>query len=401
MDQYTPNGTKYYTVEPETHKKRGAKTALAVIAGALAVLLLMGGIMFATANYISAQYEKRLNEIAAGNNMEENRSPSFLPPEEDVKLVVSETPPTPVKGEVGDPDLSISDVVALVADTVVEIVTSEAYRNGLVYESGAGSGVIVNENGIILTNHHVVESASAITVRLTNGNTYEASLVATDAESDLAILKIEANETLSCVVFEKSENVVAGETVIAIGNPLGLLGGTVTDGIVSATSREVNVEGGTMTLLQHNAAISPGNSGGALFNLRGKLIGIVNAKYSSDGAEGLGFAIPSDTVVKVYNDLIQYGYVKGRPDTGITLGSMYYSYFSYVICVTESRYTNELMPKDVIVSIDGVKPSSLAEAQQMLRGYEIGDTVTFVVNRTEGRTEVQHTVKITVREYEP
>ncbi len=405
--EYTPNGTRYTqnTYESVREPRRGRRTVLMILAGVLSVTLLMGGVMLGTASYIADRYETRFDELAANPALPSEepsvQPPSFLPSEEDVKLVVSETPPTAAKGEVGDPDLSISDVVSLVADTVVEIVTSEAYRNGLVYESGAGSGVIVNESGVILTNHHVVESASAITVRLTNGHTYEASLVATDAESDLAILKIEPNETLSSVVFEKSENIVAGETVIAIGNPLGLLGGTVTDGIISATSREVNVDGGTMTLLQHNAAISPGNSGGALFNLRGKLIGIVNAKYSSDGAEGLGFAIPSDTVVKVYNDLIQYGYVKGRPDTGVTLGSMYYSYFSYVICVTDSRYTDELKPKDVIVSIDGVKPASLAEAQQMLRSYEIGDTVTIVVNRVEGRTEVQHTVTLAVQEYEP
>ncbi len=409
-ENFTPNGTKYTgNYDSSSYIRTKKYPVFAVIAGVLAVLILMGAVMVGTASYIRSQYEKRFDEIMAGIPDSGDESdvgsveqiPSFMPSVGDAELEVSETPKTPTKGEVGDADLAISDVVALVADTVVEIVTSEAYRNGLVYESGAGSGVIVNKSGVILTNHHVIESASAITVRLTNGNTYEATLVATDAESDLAILKIEPNETLSCAVFEKSENVVAGETVIAIGNPLGLLGGTVTDGIISATSREVSVGGDTMSLLQHNAAISPGNSGGALFNMRGKLIGIVNAKYSSDGAEGLGFAIPSDTVVKVYNDLIEYGYVKGRPDTGITLGSMYYSFFSYVICVNESRYTDELKPKDVLVSIDGIQPTSLAEAQQMLRSYEIGDTVTLVVKRTEGRTEVQHTVTLTVREYEP
>ncbi len=409
--EYTPNGTKYtgntYVYENGVYRGQSAKGKrsrsiflIALVSSLIAVLALVLT-LFLMAKYFELVSRTSKGDLADNDVKQEVQAPSFLPPEDDIRLVISETAPTPTKGSVGDADLTLSDVVSLVRDTVVEIVTSEAYRNGLVYESGAGSGVIVNDSGMILTNYHVIESASVITVRLTNGNTYEASLVASDAESDLAIIKIEPNETLSSAVFGKSENVLAGESVIAIGNPLGLLGGTVTDGIISATSREVSVDGQTMTLLQHNAAISPGNSGGALFNMRGELIGIVNAKYSSSGAEGLGFAIPADTAVKVYGDLINYGYVKGRPDTGVKLGSKYYSYFSYVICVTESRYTDELKPNDLIVSIDGVIPTSLAEAEQMLRDHKIGDTVTIVVSRTEGRTEVQHSVTITVREYEP
>ncbi len=408
-NEYTPNGTKYAPSSASgtttALKKRSVWPMIGAIVG---VLLAMALMIYGTALYVSYQYEQILGEMMSSDDRpsddlasDDTDAPSFLPSGDDVKIVISETAPPPTKGSVGDSDLALSDVVSLVGDTVVEIVTSEANRNGLVYESGAGSGVIVNESGVILTNHHVIESASAINVRLTNGNTYTATLVASDAESDLAILKIEPTETLKAAVFGKSDNVVAGEAVIAIGNPLGLLGGTVTDGIISATSREVSVEGGSMTLLQHNAAISPGNSGGALFNMRGELIGIVNAKYSSDGAEGLGFAIPSDTVVSVYEDLITYGYVKGRPDTGVTLGGMYYNYFNYVICVTESRYTDELKPYDVLISIDGVTPTSLAEAKAMLGSYEIGDTVTFVVSRTEGRAEVRYTVTVPVREYEP
>lgn len=410
---YTPNGTRYdhvYTDGRET--KRGGNSIVRALAVILAIAVAFGLVVFGTASYVSYRYEKLFENSMNGNSSNEKETtppvedsvpqvPSFLPSEEDVQIVVSDNGVTGTKGSVGDEDLTIADVAALVKDSVVEIITSEAHRNGLVYESGAGSGVIVNGNGIIITNNHVIESASAINVRLTNGHTYAATLVAADPQSDLAVLKIEPSETLSCAVFGKSTNVVTGETVIAIGNPLGLLGGTVTDGIISATSREVSIDGDTMTLLQHNAAVSPGNSGGALFNLRGELIGIVNAKYSSEGAEGLGFAIPADTVVKVYEDLIRYGYVKGRPDSGVTLGTMYYNFFNYVICITESRYTDALLPYDVLVSIDGVLPTSLAEAQAMLKGREIGDVITIVVSRTEGRTSTQHTVEVTVREYTP
>ena len=410
---YTPNGTRYdYVYTGEGVKRSRGRSAVKTAVTVLAVLLAMVLIVFATANYVSYRYEKMLENAMNGGALggadtdssadsTPSQEPAFLPSGEDVQIVVSDSKGTEVKGEIGDGDLTITDVTALVQDSVVEVITSEAYRNGLVYESGAGSGVIINEKGMIITNNHVIESASAINVRLTNGHTYEAKLVATDPQSDLAILKIDPNETLSYAVLGKSANVVTGETVIAIGNPLGLLGGTVTDGIISATSREVTIDGDTMTLLQHNAAVSPGNSGGALFNLRGELIGIVNAKYSSEGAEGLGFAIPSDTVVRIYEDLIRYGYVKGRPDSGITLGTMYYNFFNYAICITESRYTDALLPYDVLVSIDGVQPKSLAEAEAMLKSYEIGDVITVVVSRTEGRTSTKHTVEITVREYEP
>ena len=408
---YTPNGTRYDYVYTEGGARRDTRRSVVrTVSAILAIAVAIGLIVFLTASYISYRYERllgmqgELSQESATEVQKEDppvQTPSFLPSGEDVQIVVSDSGATSTKGSVGDDGLTVADVVALVKDTVVEIISSEAHRNGLVYQSGAGSGVIVNEKGIIITNHHVIESASAINVRLTNGNTYAATLVATDPQSDLAILKIEPNETLSCAFFGKSENVIAGETVIAIGNPLGLLGGTVTDGIISATSREVSIDGDTMTLLQHNAAVSPGNSGGALFNLRGELIGIVNAKYSSEGAEGLGFAIPADTVVSVYEDLIRYGYVKGRPDSGITLGTMYYNFFNYVICITESRYTEELLPYDVLVSIDGVQPTSLAEAEAMLKGHEIGDVITVVVSRTEERTTTQHTIEVVVREYTP
>lgn len=410
---YTPNGTRYdYVYEEGGVKRKNTSSIVRTLAIILAAVLGFMFVIFATAGYVSWRYEKMLETSMNGGVSNEgetisptedmqSQAPSFLPSGEDVQIVVSNSEVTGIKGSVGDSNLTIADVVALVQDSVVEVITSEAYRNGLVYESGAGSGVIVNQKGIIITNHHVIESASAINVRLTNGHTYAATLVATDPQSDLAVLKIEPNETLSYAMFGESANLVAGETVIAIGNPLGLLGGTVTDGIISATSREVTIDGDTMTLLQHNAAVSPGNSGGALFNLRGELIGIVNAKYSSDGAEGLAFAIPSDTVVKVYEDLIRYGYVKGRADSGITLGTMYYNFFNYAICIAQSRYTDELLPYDVLVSIDGVQPTSLAEAEAMLDRYEIGDVITIVVSRTEGRTSTQHTVEVRVREYEP
>jgi serine protease Do len=227
-----------------------------------------------------------------------------------------------------------------------------------------------------------------------------AYLKRSDAETDLAVIKIEPKESLTIAVGGKSENVRVGEEVLAIGNPLGLLGGTVTNGIVSALEREVTIDGETMTLLQHNAAVSPGNSGGALFNMRGELIGIVNAKYSSSGAEGLGFAIPMDTVKAVYNDLIDYGYVRGRADHGLEIIQQYTmrpGYYGYVVYIVESKYNSELLYGDRLVAIDGVAPATAGEAYELLDRYKIGDKVEITVYRS-GQ---EKTVELTISEYHP
>ena len=169
---------------------------------------------------------------------------------------------------------------------------------------GAGSGVIISENGYIITNHHVIEGAGAITVRLTNGCEYAAGVVGSDPDGDIALIKIDATD-LCAATIGSSKSVVVGQQVLAIGNPLGTLGGTVTDGIISALDRKIPIDGVEMTLLQTNAAINPGNSGGGLFNRSGELIGIVNAKRAETGVEGLGFAIPVDIAWEIALQIAQ------------------------------------------------------------------------------------------------
>lgn len=193
-------------------------------------------------------------------------------------------------------DLTVAQVVDLVADTVVEITTTNVVTDifyGQYVTSGAGSGVIITENGYIITNYHVIDGARSVTVRLTDGSEFDADIVGGDQSTDVAVLKINATG-LNAAVLGSSRSLVVGQEVVAIGNPLGSLGGTVTDGIISALDRSVVVDGHRMTLMQTNAAINPGNSGGGLFNRAGELIGIVNAKQSNTGIEGLGFAIPID-----------------------------------------------------------------------------------------------------------
>lgn len=406
--------------EPSRHKASSGRTKLAAVIGImLAVLLICCAAAFVSArvafsyydnlykDYVASQEEQNQEKQTQSQNIEKNppvaeteaetaESELLFSSDADTEIQNSQSSGVTVDGAVGDSDLSKADVVALVANSVVEITTSETLRNGLVYESGAGSGVIVNESGVIITNNHVVAGGTNISVRLTNGNVYEAKFVAADSDSDIAILKISPKEQLTAAHCGDSDKLVVGEEVLAIGNPLGLLGGTVTNGIVSAREREVTVEGETMTLLQHNAAISPGNSGGALFNMRGELIGIVNAKYSSSGAEGLGFAIPMNTVLEVYNDLIEFGYVKGKPDHGLTIVTDGYYFFTQLY-ITSSRYTDELRYGDRLIAIDGQTVSTVNEAYALLDRYGIGETVDITVVRSNQ----QITVTLEICEYTP
>lgn len=307
-----------------------------------------------------------------------------------------------------------------VADTVVEISTETVVNGGFLgnyVSSGAGSGVIISDDGYIVTNHHVISGADTVTVRLKDGDSYEALVVGTDEASDIAVLWIDSQQPLPAATLGCSADLIVGEYVFAIGNPLGSLGGTLTDGIISATARQINIGGSPMTLLQTNAAVNPGNSGGGLFNMAGQLIGVVNAKCSQDDVEGLGFAIPIDTAYDVICQLIEYGYVRGVVDSGLTLydasstlaawknfGSMRLG--AYIV---ESKYSDELRFGDYLLSMNGVSITQTADAEQVLATCAVGDTVTVEVIRLEARTkngrtemvETTRTVQLTLREYVP
>lgn len=292
---------------------------------------------------------------------------------------------------------SLSDVAGAVTPSVVvvtteQIVTDNYFWGGQQVLSGAGSGVILTTDGYIVTNYHVVEGARQITVTLHDDSTYTATVVGSDQQSDIALLKIDATG-LTPAVLGDSDSVQVGEVVIAVGNPMGTLGGTVTDGIVSALNRDISVEGNEMTLMQTSAAISPGNSGGGLFNTNGELIGIVNAKYSDEDAEGLGFAIPVNAMKTVVQDLLENGYVTGRPALGITVitvgdvqTAMQYGVSSlgvYVNSVDEGSGAEAAGMKagDRIVSIGTQLVESTDDVTNALKSYNVGDVVEVQVDR--------------------
>ena len=302
----------------------------------------------------------------------------------------------------GGDNLTTAQVAALVTPSVVPITTEAVvYSNWSWFgqrqiESGAGSGVIISDDGYILTCAHVVDGADDITVQV-DGTDYDATVIGSDSASDVAVLKIDA-EGLTPAVVGDSNALTVGEEVMAVGNPLGNLSGTVTNGIVSALNRDVSIQSNdgsilNLSLIQTNASISPGNSGGGLFNMAGELIGIVNAKSQASGAEGLGFAIPINTAIAIAQDLLENGYVSGRPYLGITyvavtdeataqqLGVSTYGIYIVDVSAGSGAAQAGLEPGDRIVSIDGAEVAARDDVSAIIDGHAAGDTISITVAR--------------------
>ena len=313
------------------------------------------------------------------------------------------------KIEVELPEGTVAAAAELAGDSVVEITTESMTTSffGQYVQSGAGSGVIIDaDDGYIITCAHVIDGASTVTVTLKDGTEYNAKIIGSDSRTDIAVIQIEGNN-LVAATLGNSDNLVVGQTAIAIGNPLGTLGGTVSSGIISALNREITIDGQGYSLLQIDTSINPGNSGGGLFDIKGNLIGVVNAKSGGDGSgttiEGLGFAIPINQAIEVAKSLTEKGYVAGRVSLGI-----------YVYEVTEANrntYSADLYQSeykdlldyitdygvyfleyqkgqkgdfefgDRIIAIDGVSVSDRSEIASLLEEYDVGDEVSITVSR--------------------
>lgn len=291
---------------------------------------------------------------------------------------------------------NFSEVYGVVADSVVDIDVFSSNKKA------SGSGVIIREDGHIITNYHVVENFSEIVVRLRDGSEYSAFYIGGDAKYDIAVIKINPipNAELVVPAFGKSSEIKVAEDVIAIGNPLGMLSGTVTKGIISAEIRKIRTDFYPMDYLQIDAPINNGNSGGAVFNLSGELIGIVTAKVNdfmygnqTVSVEGLGFAIPIDVALRCAQDLIQYGYVTGEPELGISIGSN-----NSGVVITESR-NDQLRVNDKIVAINDKEVKSMEDIYFVTDRMEIGDEIKLTVRR--GYSQSTFDVVITVEEYKP
>ena len=300
----------------------------------------------------------------------------------------------------------LTEVVSHISKTVVEVYTESVSYNSFYGEyvtEGAGSGVIITSDGYIITNNHVIEGASSIKVTLSTGEIYEAELIGTDSVSDIAVIKI-AVDNLPSAVFGDSDKLQVAQNCIAIGNPLGTLGGTVTTGIISALSRDITIDGQKMTLLQTDTSINPGNSGGGLFNYSGELIGIVNAKSSGNNIEGIGFAIPINYVKEIAKQLIENGYVLGRGQLGIVAVNIdsiqmawNYGVNNYGIYVKEVTGENAkkagLVEGDLIVAVNGTETLSLEQLRAQINQHSAGDEVNLTIIRNKEKIAINITLE--------
>ena len=296
-------------------------------------------------------------------------------------------------------NMTIQEITKTAQKSVVEIRTegmvSDSWMQQYVTE-GAGSGVIISKDGYIMTNNHVIDGANKITVTTSDKHSYEATLVGTDQTNDVAVLKIKATG-LTPAVYGNSDQLQVGDMAVAIGNPLGELGGTVTAGIISATDRELSIDGKTMKLLQTDSSINPGNSGGGLFNGDGQLIGLVVAKSAGSDVEGLGFAIPINTAASVAHQLMDKGYVSGQPWTGMTYteGSSGLDFLFggesggtvYIYSVdTKVAKAAGFKAGDVVFAIDDHQITSIDDLTSVISSHKVGDKLKYTIVR-DGETK--------------
>ena len=270
---------------------------------------------------------------------------------------------------------------------------------------GVGSGVIFRNDGYIITNNHVIAGAKEIIVSLSDGNTVNGTLIGTDEMTDIAVVKVDA-KNLPTAELGDSDEVVVGEPAIAIGNPMGLeFQGSVTVGVISALNRTLDLNDRRVKLFQTDAAISPGNSGGALVNADGEVIGINSAKLATNGVEGMGFAIPINTVKTIVNELMDKGYV-ARPYLGVTIfDKPTAARYGYQLSIEKGVYVFQVgldspagragfQRGDIILSIDGKEVNSVTDVRNAVAAHKVGDKVKVLCDR-DGREE---TVEVTLEE---
>jgi len=304
-------------------------------------------------------------------------------------------------------DMSAEDIYEMACSQVVGIRTEMMEMVGIFGTQGStavsGSGFIISSDGYILTNYHVVETAYqrdlALVVSLHDGTEFEAKVIGFESSSDVALIKIEASG-LSAAVISNSDDIRVGQPVYAVGNPFGDLVYTMTDGIVSALDRVVTVDNKSISTFQFSAAVNSGNSGGPVYDSYGEVIGIVSAKIMGNSVEGIGFAIPINDAVEIASELIEHGYITGRPLIGITVetvDSAQANYFGWVV----GAYVRTVSPDtaaertglkigDIITKLGDTEIDSRESLTFALRRYKAGDTATLTIWRAG--TEMEKTV---------
>ena len=367
---------------------KAKKTFLGVISGAVAGSVMSAAITIGTMSYMSGKKTAVTDSAVSGAN------------QQSVQLLAEGS---------GKTELSTEEIAKRVGPSIVGISCTTQTQSYFGVQTGtsSGSGIIISADGNIMTNYHVISGGTNIKVKLNTGNEYDATVIGGDEKTDVAVIKIKANEELHVATLGNSDEVEVGSKAVAIGNPLASeLFGTVTQGVISGVNRTITVGQREMNLIQTDAAISPGNSGGALINKYGEVIGINSVKLVSDNAEGLGFAIPINEASTIVKDLIDYGYVKGRPVIGVSVREItkelaYYNnllidHGLYIMSVSEGSSAEKagLVRGDIIVKFDGKTVNSSTEMNKLRDKHKAGDTVSI----TFMRGTQEKTVNLTLSE---
>ena len=402
--QYTPG----YTFQPQTQpmpkvkkekKQRNRGFWKKVLAAVLVIALVAAGCGI-TAGAVNSRWEAQVN----------NQKALIAGMQKQLDDMQKQLDQGGASGPVGiaasGEALSPAQVYAQNVDSVVAITTSIVSMTpyGTTEGSSSGSGFILSADGYIVTNHHVIADSSKVFVVTYDGTEYPATVVGSDSTNDLAVLKVEA-ENLPAATLGSSDELIIGDMVVAIGNPLGDLTSTQTVGYISGKNREIVTDNTIIDMIQTDAAINPGNSGGPLFNMKGEVIGITTAKYSgttSSGAsiEGIGFAIPIDDVLTIISDLVDFGYVTGAY-LGVTVRNMDASSAS-MYGLPMGAYVDEVVPgasadragiqaKDIIIALGEYEVESITDLTRNLRHFRAGDTSTITVVRAGAQLELSIT----------
>ena len=397
---------RYHCSESFETPKKKKKTRSGMPAAAVVALCLVCAILGGLGGGAIAGTLVDKNESSTASNLPASSETIFNVAESSGKSEVVTN--VVASGEV----LSANQIYSLACSQVVAITSEISYASYFGYQTAAvsGSGFVISSDGYILTNYHVIEDAASggyeITVHTYDGSEYTASVVGYEADNDVAVLKIEA-EGLSAVTLGDSSTMNVGDAIYAVGNPLGTLQYTMTSGMVSALDRDITSYDSstgsynTINMFQIDAAVNSGNSGGPVYNDRGQVIGIVTAKYSDTGVEGLGFAVPINDAVAIANDLITKGYVSGKAYMGISVDtlpasvSQYYGlpYGAYVVSVTEGSCAEKagLVAGDIITAMDDIEITSGDDLISAKKGYRAGDTATLYVSRSGETLELSIT----------
>ena len=380
QEQQTQNSQPVYQSQPQggqtPHKNGKNRLGLKIASLALVCALLGGLVGGGTAYLVSNSSNSDTTEVNVSNRK---------PTEIQLKTVDGKNPMT-------DAELYAANVNSVVS---INVSATTNYFGQTVETAASGTGFFITQDGYILTNHHVISDASSVKVTLYNGETYDATVIGSDEDYDIAVLKIDVTGATP-VVLGDSSKVAIGESVAAVGNPLGELTFSMSEGIVSCVNRAVNVDGTPFNMIQVDCSINPGNSGGPLMNLYGEVVGIVSAKYSSYAdttVEGLGFAIPINDVQSIIGDIMENGSVTDKAYMAITAGTMTQQMAAqYKINATEGVFVYSvedggagdkagLKLGDVITKLNDTQITSMEDLSAAKKNFKAGDTVTLTVLR--------------------